>query len=221
MINGQVTTLLHRARNGDRGALDAVIPLVYRELRLQAAGLLRRERRDITIQPTALVHEVYARLVGHQRIQWQDRAHFFAVAARLMRQILVDFARARRAGKRGADAAHVTLSHAVDEPDAQQSAVDVLALDEALTRLEAIDPRQAQVVELRWLTGLSVEETAEALGVSPRTVKSEWQMARAWLTRELGTLTEGSKARRPAVCPQSRATSGTPRNSVRTRSRPL
>lgn len=187
---GDVTRLLHRARTGDREALDAVIPLVYRELRQQAARVLRGERRQVTIQATVLVHETYERLLGCQRIQWQDRMHFFAVSARLMRQILVDFARARRAGKRGADATHVTLGQAASHAATDAAIVDMLLLDDALTRLDAIEPRQAQVVEMRWLAGLSVEETAEALGVSERTIKSEWQMARAWLSRELAALSE-------------------------------
>jgi RNA polymerase sigma factor (TIGR02999 family) len=189
--SGDVTRLLHRARTGDRAALDEVIPLVYRELRQQAARLLRGERRQLTIQATVLVHETYERLLGCQRIQWQDRMHFFAVSARLMRQILVDFARARRADKRGADATHVTLGQASGELATDAAIVDVLMLDEALTRLEAIEPRQAHVVEMRWLAGLSVQETAEALGVSERTIKSEWQMARAWLSRELGAISAG------------------------------
>ena len=188
---GDVTRLLHQARTGDRAALDEVIPLVYRELRQQAAKVLRGERHQVTIQATVLVHETYARLLGCQRIQWQDRTHFFAVSARLMRQILVDFARARHAAKRGADVTHVTLGRAADEASTDPNIVDVLMLDEALTRLDAIEPRQAQVVEMRWLAGLSVDETAEALDVSARTIKSDWQMARAWLSRELGTLSAG------------------------------
>ncbi len=171
-----------RAR-GDTAGLDALIPLVYDELHALAARYLRRERPDHTLQPTALVHEAYMRLTGQRSVDWTNRAQFFAVAAETMRRILVNHALAHRAAKRGGGATPVTLDDAADaaaEPD-----VDVVALDEALTALAALDPRQARVVELRYFAGLSIEETAEVLDVSPATVKREWSMARAWLRRAL------------------------------------
>lgn len=182
---GNVTLLLRQAREGDRAALDELVPIVYQELRRVAAHQLRHEGHRLTIQPTALVHEAYLRLVDNPRIQWQDRAHFFAVSAQMMRRILVDHARARDAQKRGRGVTHVTLDHAGEEAAQQQQLIDILILDETLHRLEAIDPRQAQVAELRLFAGLTVDETATALGVSARTVKSDWQMARAWISREL------------------------------------
>jgi RNA polymerase sigma factor (TIGR02999 family) len=184
-LPGDVTALLHRARRGDPDALNTLVPLVYRELKQQAAGQLRSEARRLTIQPTVLVHETYLRLVENQRIQWRSRAHFFAVSARLMRRILVDYARARHAQKRGHGATHVALTDAGRGTERPERLVDLLALDEALARLEVLDLRQAQVVEMRMFAGLTVDETASALDVSPRTVKSDWQMARAWLSREL------------------------------------
>jgi RNA polymerase sigma factor (TIGR02999 family) len=182
---GDVTQLLQRAREGDRLALDELIPVVYRELKDQAAHQLRHEQHHLTLQPTALVHEAYLRLLNNQRIQWQDRAHFFAVAAQMMRRILVDHARARGAAKRGHGATCVPLDDAAGEGE-QERLIDILMLDDVLTRLAAIDSRQVQVVEMRVFAGFTVDETAAALGVSPRTVKADWQMARAWLSRELG-----------------------------------
>ncbi len=179
---GSVTCLLHEARRGNRDALNDLLPLVYRELHRQAVRSLRNEGRHPTLQPTMLVHEAYLRLVGARHIEWEDRQHFFAVAARTMRRVLVDYARTRNAQKRSAGD-HVrprTVDVAADD-----RLLDVLILDEALDRLSAVDPRQERVVELRVFAGMSVEETAGLLGVSPRTVKSDWQMARAWLTREL------------------------------------
>lgn len=182
---GHVTQLLHQARSGDPDALERLVPLVYGELRRQAAGQLHQEAGPRPLQPTELVHEAYLQLTDNRRIQWQDRAHFFAVSATLMRRILVDHARARQAQKRGGDVTHLTLGHAEDETDQRADLVEVLMLDETLHRLSVLDPRQVQVVELRVFAGLSVEEIATALGVSPRTIKSDWQMARAWLSREL------------------------------------
>jgi len=186
---GAITVLLQRSRAGDHDALNELLPLVYDDLRVQAARLFKNEGRVITLQPTALVSEAYMRLVGSRRIQWNDRNHFFAVASRLMRQILVDYARARNADKRGGLHTPVTLSHADSDvrDDEEARMVDILNLDDLLDRLAARNARQAQVVELRIFAGLSVEEAAETLDVSPRTVKTDWQLARAWLARELAT----------------------------------
>jgi RNA polymerase sigma factor (TIGR02999 family) len=179
----QVTDLLARWRSGNREALDALMPLVYGELRRVARHYLSRERSDHTLQCTALVHEAYVRLAGGNPPDWKDRAHFFGVAARLMRQILVDHARARRAAKRGGDAPRVTLDE--EAVEAAPSGVDVVALDEALNDLAAISPQQSQIVELRFFSGLTIEETSEVLGVSAATVKRNWTTARAWLFREM------------------------------------
>jgi len=179
---GAITVLLRDAASGDPGALNELLPLVYRELRRQAAHCLRREGRHPTLQPTMLVHEAYLQLVRNPDIQWQDRAHFFAVAARMMRRVLVDHARARKASKRSASLVTVTTGIAAGTDG---NILDVLILDDALTRLAALDERQCRVVELRAFAGMSVEETASVLGVSARTIKADWQMARAWLTREL------------------------------------
>jgi RNA polymerase sigma-70 factor, ECF subfamily len=178
-----VTELLVRLSGGSRESLDELLPLIYRELRRLAARALHRERSGHTLQPTALVHEAYLRLIDQREVTWQNRAHFFAVAAQAMRRILVDHARARERVKRGGPQQQVTLleEHAVQET----GSVDVLALDQALTRLDRIDPRQRQVVELRYFSGLSIEETAAVLDISPATVKREWTMARAWLHAEL------------------------------------
>jgi RNA polymerase sigma factor (TIGR02999 family) len=179
-----LTRLLVAWRSGDAGALDRLVPLVYGELRRQARLQLRHERAGHTLQPTALVHEAFLRLFGQSRAQWQNREQFFAVAARAMRRALVDHARARAAAKRGDGRTQLALA---DAPEAAAAAgVDVLALDEVLDRLAALDPRQARVVELRYFGGLSASETAIALGTSLATVNRDWAMARAWLFRELG-----------------------------------
>jgi len=185
---GSITVLLQRSREGDAGALNELLPLVHDGLRHQAARLFRHERRAIALQPTALVSETYLRLFDQRRIQWHDRNHFFAVAARIMRQILVDYARARHADKRGGADTHVTLSHVDDHAHADEEArmIDILNLDVLLDRLARRNPRQAQVVEMRVFSGLTVDETADALSLSARTVKTDWQLARAWLARELG-----------------------------------
>jgi RNA polymerase sigma factor (TIGR02999 family) len=182
--SGDVTRLLLQWNRGDAAALERLIPLVAGELRRLAAHHLRRERAGHTLQPTALVNEAYLRLVDSRGMAWQDRAHFFGIASRLMRQILVEHARRRMSGKRGGGARQVTLEEwvAVEHP----RAVDVLALEEALGRLAAIDARKAPVVELKFFGGLSVEETAEVPGVSAGTALRDWAMARAWLLRELG-----------------------------------
>jgi len=179
-----ITQLLEQWSDGDERALDRLTPLVYDELRQQAARYLRRERPGHTMQTTALINEAYLRLIDTREVRWQGRAHFFAIAANLMRRILVDHARQRNAAKRGGSPIHVTLDRIV--ATAKQSDIDVLAIDEALTKLAAIDHLQAKIVELRFFSGLSVEETAAALGISPRTVKRDWSVARAWLRREIG-----------------------------------
>ena len=181
-----VTELLLAWGAGDRDALAALLVALYAELHEQARRALRREREGHTLQPTALVHEAYLRLIDQRRAQWESRAQFQAVAAEIMRRVLVDHARARLAAKRGGGVRHVTLS-AADDVDAAGGAagVDVLALDDALTRLAALDPAKARLVELRYFAGLSMSEAAAALGVSPATVGREWAVARLWLRREL------------------------------------
>jgi len=179
-----VNDLLARWRSGDQDALRALMPFVYNELHGLAHHYLRAERPGHTLQSTALVHEAYLRLIDQSPVQTQNRAHFIAIAARLMRQILVDYARQRRAAKRGPDC-KVEFDENLDLP-LKQAAVDVLALDDALNQLSRRDAQQARIVELRFFGGLTVEETAEALDVSPATVKREWVMARAWLLREMG-----------------------------------
>jgi RNA polymerase sigma factor (TIGR02999 family) len=180
---GAVTELLQEWGRGDEAALEALVPLVYGELHRMAERRMRRERPSHTLQPTALVHEVYLRLVGQKRARFKNRAQFLAIAARAMRRILVDHARRRQAGKRRLSA-QVTLDEgAVAAP---QDAVDVLALDEALRGLSAIDPRKGQVVELRLFGGLTIAETAEVLGVATSTVINDYRAARAWLRREMG-----------------------------------
>jgi RNA polymerase sigma factor (TIGR02999 family) len=182
-----VTELLVAWSAGDGRALDALVPLVYAELRRQARRALRREGEGHTLQPTALVHEAWRRRAGQQHAQWEGRTQFFGVAAQVMRRVLVDHARTRRAAKRGGGATQVTLgdADAVASGSAGDADVDVLALDEALTRLAAFDARKARLVELRYFVGLSIPEAAEALGVSPATIGREWAVARLWLRREL------------------------------------
>ena len=170
-------------REGDEAAREALIPLVYDELRRLARRHLRRERPDHTLQSAALVHEAYLRLIRQDQPQWQNRAHFFGVAAQLMRHILVDHARNRAAAKRGAGAPRLTLDPEVALP--QERDVDLVKLDDALNELAALDLQQSRVVELRFFGGLSIEETSVVLGVSPATVKREWATARAWLRREI------------------------------------
>jgi RNA polymerase sigma factor (TIGR02999 family) len=178
-----VTQLLLAWREGDRSALDRLMPLVYEELRRLAAHYMRGERTGHTLQTTALVNEAYLRLVDHKNIQWQNRTHFFAVASQAMRRVLVDHARSRGYAKRGGGSHRVTFDEGALISHEQDP--DLLALDEALSRLSAIDPRKAQIVELRYFGGLSVEETAEVLKVSAVTVMREWSKAKAWLFREL------------------------------------
>ncbi|MCW5980746.1 MAG: sigma-70 family RNA polymerase sigma factor [Bryobacteraceae bacterium] len=186
----QVTQLLGELASGDRSAVHRLLPLVYAELRRIASRRLSRERSGHTLQATALVHEAYLRLVDQRKTDWRNRAHFFGVAAQLMRHILLDYAKTHGAAKRGGGALRVTLdeSMAVDSVRVEE----LLVLDEALSRLERLDPQQARVVELRYYGGLNVQETAEALGVSTATVKREWAMARAWLHAELARNQERS-----------------------------
>jgi RNA polymerase sigma factor (TIGR02999 family) len=179
----RVSKLLLNWGQGDQGAREALIPLVYEELRRLARRYLRRERPDHTLQSAALVNEAYLRLIRQEHPQWQNRAHFFGVAAQLMRHILVDHARNRAAAKRGAGAPRLTLDPDIALP--QERDVDLMALDDALNQLAALDPQQSRLVELRFFGGLSIEETSVVLGVSPATVKREWATARAWLQREM------------------------------------
>jgi RNA polymerase sigma factor (TIGR02999 family) len=178
-----VTVLLREWRGGDRTALDRLMRLVYDELRRLAKSYLRREREGHTLQSTALVNEAYLRLVEQAGADWQSRAHFFGVAAQLMRQILVDHARERRAAKRGGGEERLALDEAMEVP--HRRPVDLLALDDALNDLAKFDPRQAHIVELRYFGGLEIDETAEVLGISASTVKREWNLAKAWLYGQL------------------------------------
>jgi RNA polymerase sigma factor (TIGR02999 family) len=179
----EITQLLQEWRAGDRKALDALLPRVYRELRNLAHHQLRGERPDHTLQSAALVHEAYLRLTGVTPLQWESRTHFFAIAAQLMRQILVDYARRHRAAKRGGTLCKLSLQDVIVTP--RRTEVDVIALDDALQALSRIDLRQSRVVELRFFAGLSLEEISEALEVAPATVQRDWTAARAWLHREM------------------------------------
>jgi RNA polymerase sigma factor (TIGR02999 family) len=181
----QISDLVDDASRGHAAAMSELLPIVYQELRRVAAGYLRRERPGQTLQATALVHEAYLRLLREQQVSWQNRAHFCAIAANSMRQILVERARARHAAKRGGDRQRITLDEAVAPAHADDAGVDIDALDQALTRLAALDAQQARLVELRYFGGLTIEETAEVLGVSPATVKRSWVVAKAWLRKEL------------------------------------
>ncbi len=181
--SNQVTELLARWSNGEDAAREKLVPLVYDELRRVAKRCLASQPRDQTLQSTALVHEAYLRLVGRNEVRWQNRVHFFAVAARLMRGILVDHARMRSASKRGGGNLTITLEDALVSP--KQRDVDLVALDDALNALSALDPKQGQLVELRFFAGLSIEDTSHILGISPATVKREWATARAWLYGEM------------------------------------
>ena len=185
-----VTQLLVDWGNGDHQALEKLTPLVYQELKRLAARYLRRERREHTLQSTALVHEAWLRLIDQNHVHWQNRAQFFGIAAEMIRRILIDHARNRQAAKRGDGAIKLSLDEALGAPDRRD--FDLVALDDALKDLAKLDPKQGQLVELRFFAGLSIEESAEVLGVSPATVKREWAVAKAWLYRELS-----ARARRP------------------------
>jgi RNA polymerase sigma factor (TIGR02999 family) len=178
-----VTQLLLEWSKGDRQSFDKLLPIVYQELRRLAQHYLQQERPDHTLQATALVHEAYLKLIDTKIVRWENRAHFFAVTAQVMRHILVDLARQRRAQKRGGGQ-KLALDEALGVPDEAET-VNLVALDEALDRLAAVDARQSRIIELRYFGGLSMEETAEVLGISTSTVKREWRMARAWLHREI------------------------------------
>ena len=178
-----VTQLLEKWSHGDEEALNQLLPLVYDELHRLAGAYLRRERRDHTLQPTALVNEAYLRLNDQHHGRWQNRSQFFGIAAQLMRRVLVDHARAHRAAKRGGPQEELSLSHA--RSFGRQPDIAVLTLHDALTRLADIDPEQSRIVELRFFGGLTISETAEVMGVSHATIEREWTMARAWLRREL------------------------------------
>lgn len=178
-----VTRMIERSRSGDQEALSQLLPIVYDELRRLAAKYMRNEQNRQTLQATALVHEAYMRLLRDRQLRWNDRAHFIAIAARSMRQILVERARARSARKRGGDQQAITLKDEI--LGRRESTVDVLALEEALQRLAELDPKQAELVELRFFGGLTFEETAEVMGVSTATIKRWWNFAKAWLRREI------------------------------------
>jgi RNA polymerase sigma factor (TIGR02999 family) len=178
-----VTRLLVDWSNGSKQALEDLMPLVYDELRRLAGRYLRHERPGHTLQSTALVHEAFLRLVDQKSVRWQNRAHFFGVAAQMIRRILVDHARSHQTAKRGADAPKLSLDEALATPE--QRDMDLVALDDALNGLAKIDPQQSRIVELRFFGGLSIEETAEVLGISPATVKRDWVIAKSWLYRDL------------------------------------
>ena len=180
-----LTQLLVEWRTGNRDALDQLMPLVYRELQTLASRYLSRERAGHTLQATALVNEAYLKLIDQRNVQWQNRAHFLGIAARLMRRILIDHARRRGRAKRGSAATHITLVEGLAASEPRD--VDAIALDDALVALEKLDPQQAQMVELRFFGGLTVDETAEVLGISEGTVKREWRVAKAWLYRHIQT----------------------------------
>jgi len=178
-----VTQLLIDWGKGDKEALDKLVPLVYEELHRQAARYLRHERVGHTLQTTALIHEAYVRLVDQRNVHWQNRAHFFGIAAQMMRRILVDHARTKKRAKRGGSDIRISFTEAaLKTPDRN---LDIVALDEALERLAEIDEQQSRIVELRFFSGLTVEETAEVLSISTATVKRDWSMAKAWLHREV------------------------------------
>lgn len=180
----KVVELVESARKGDQQALSALMPVVYDELRRLAARHMRRERPGQTLQATALVHDVYIRLLQDSQLSWENRAHFFGIAARSMRQILIERARARRTAKRGGSCVRVTLDPGLMAATSQS--IDLEVLDEALTKLEQLDGDLARVVEVRFFGGLSIDEAAEALAISPATVKRRWTVAKAWLARQLG-----------------------------------
>lgn len=184
-----ITQLLQAWSDGRREALDAIVPLVYDELRRQAHHYLRRERAEHTLQTTALVNEAYLKLIEQNRVVWQNRAHFFGIAANLMRRILVDYAKTKHRKKRGGTAENLPLEEAFYVAAKDESEVDLLALDKILNELAEIDEQQARIVELRFFSGLSIAETAEVLKISTATVKRDWQMAKAWLHHELSSET--------------------------------
>jgi RNA polymerase sigma factor (TIGR02999 family) len=180
----QVTQLLQQWQEGSNEALEALMPLVYKELKRLAGSYLRRERPDHTLQSAALVNEAYLRLVDQTQTHWQNKAHFYGIAAQMMRRVLADHARGHNAAKRGAGVPELELNEAVAQ--AQARSVDLIDLEDALQKLEKLDHQQGKIVELRFFSGLSIEDTANVLGISPATVKRDWVAARAWLFREVG-----------------------------------
>jgi len=188
MTQKPITQLLHEVRTGGEDAMNELLPLVYDELRRLAGSYLRRERGDHTLQPTALVHEAYMRMLGQKQIDWQNRAHFFGVSARLMREILIEYARAKNRQKRGGEfKTEIGLDAAVSFNDRQE--LDIVAVDEALTKLEALDERQSRIVEMKFFGGMTIEEIGEVLEISPATVKREWSSAKLFLAKKLGSTT--------------------------------
>ena len=181
----EITRILQAWSGGDREAVDTLMPLVYDELHKVAAQYLRKQRPDHTLQPTALVNEAYLKLIDQKAVRWQNRAHFFGIAAQMMRRILVDYARSRNYAKRGGGAVQISLDEALIVSD--ERSAEVVNVHEALERLAELDPRKSKVVELRFFGGLSIDETAEALSVSPGTVMRDWTLAKAWLRREMIT----------------------------------
>jgi RNA polymerase sigma factor (TIGR02999 family) len=181
--------MLVQLSSGDKNAVNQLMPLVYDELRRIAASHLRRERPGHTLQSTALVHEAYMRLIDQRSVEWRNRAHFFAIASRMIRRILVDHARGHQAAKRGAGAPRLSLDEAIGVPGGRD--LDLVALDDSLEALAKIDPDQSRLVELRYFAGLTIEETAEVMQISPATVSREWNAARAWLFRELSRGSSG------------------------------
>jgi RNA polymerase sigma factor (TIGR02999 family) len=184
-VNQDVTALLAKWSGGDKAALEELMPLVYGELKRLAGSYLRRERQDHTLQSAALVNEAYMRLVDQNQVRWQNKSHFFGIAAQMMRRILVDHARGHKAAKRGAGVELLELNEAVTQ--AQKQSIDLLGLDDALKTLEKMDAQQSRIIELRFFGGLSIEETAEVLEISPATVKRDFAAARAWLYRAVTT----------------------------------
>ena len=180
-----ITEILRQWSSGNQEAADELMPLVYKELHRQAARYLRRERADHTLQTTALIHEAYLKLIDQKYVDWESRTHFFAIAAQAMRRILVDYAKTRNREKRGGAAENLPLEEALQVQAKEEKSIDLIALDEALTRLAEIDEQQARVVELRYFADLSLEETAEALHISRSTAARDWSVAKAWLLREL------------------------------------
>jgi len=185
MVDGNITQILKRYSQGEQDALETLLPAIYSELRRLAQSYMRKEAAGHTLQPTALVHEAYFRLIDQKEVQWQNRAHFFGIAAQLMRRILIDHARARKAEKRGGSHTEVSFDENFHGADSPEAPADLLAIDAALEKLTVLNQRQAKVVELRYFGGLSVEEIAVALDTSPATVKRDWVVAKAWLYREL------------------------------------
>jgi RNA polymerase sigma factor (TIGR02999 family) len=201
----EITGLLQQWRGGNRDALARLMPLVYDELHLIASRHLAHEWRADRLQTTVLVNEAYLKLVGQRHVDWQNRAHFFAIAAQMMRRILVDLARRHQREKHGGGAVHVGLENVAEAAtDSPVDALDALALDRALQKLEALDPAQGRIVELRFYGGLTVEETAEVVGVSPATIKREWALAKGWLYRQL----TGGDPARSSTSPPARLSNG-------------